>query len=198
MFIGARGGVERDIVVREGYRHFEITASGIARRRWREQVVAIGQVLQGFGEAVRVLRRLQPQVILGLGSYVSGAVLLAAAALGIPRLIHEQNVIPGLTNRLLGHVVNRVAVSFEASLPHFPRGKSIVTGNPVRPAICQLRQQVHQPNGRFHLLVFGGSQGAHRLNVAMLDALPQLADRRGDLWIVHHTGSSDFATTQAT
>jgi UDP-N-acetylglucosamine--N-acetylmuramyl-(pentapeptide) pyrophosphoryl-undecaprenol N-acetylglucosamine transferase len=198
MFIGSRGGLERDIVAREGYRHFEITSSGLARRQWRQQLVAMGHLLQGFGEAVRVLRRVQPQVILGLGSYVSGAVLLAAAALGIPRLIHEQNVIPGLTNRLLGRVVNRVAVSFEASVTYFPRGKAVVTGNPVRPAICQVRGRALEPNGRFHLLVFGGSQGAHQLNAAMLGALTQLADVQDHLWTVHQTGSNDFATAQMT
>jgi UDP-N-acetylglucosamine--N-acetylmuramyl-(pentapeptide) pyrophosphoryl-undecaprenol N-acetylglucosamine transferase len=198
MFIGSRGGLERDMVAREGYRHFEITSSGLARRQWRQQVVAMGHLLQGFGEAVRVLRRVQPQVILGLGSYVSGSVLLAAGALGIPRLIHEQNVIPGLTNRLLSHVVNRIAVSFEASVTHFPHGKAVVTGNPVRPTICQVRDRVHEPNGRFHLLVFGGSQGAHHLNVAMLEALPQLADIQEQLWIVHQTGAGDYATAQAT
>jgi UDP-N-acetylglucosamine--N-acetylmuramyl-(pentapeptide) pyrophosphoryl-undecaprenol N-acetylglucosamine transferase len=196
MFIGARGGLERDIVAREGYRHFEIAASGLARRQRREQVVAVGHFLQGFGQAVRVLRRVQPQVVLGLGSYVSGAVLLAAGALGIPRLVHEQNVIPGLTNRLLGRVVNRVAVSFEASVTYFPRGKAVVTGNPVRPAICQVRDRAHEPNGRFHLLVFGGSQGAHQLNVAMLEALPRLVDIWDHLWVVHQTGSSDIATVQ--
>jgi UDP-N-acetylglucosamine--N-acetylmuramyl-(pentapeptide) pyrophosphoryl-undecaprenol N-acetylglucosamine transferase len=198
VFIGSRGGLERDIVAREGYRHFEITSSGLACRQWRKQLVAIGHLLQGFGEAVRVLRRVQPQVILGLGSYVSGAVLLAAGVLGIPRLIHEQNVIPGLTNRLLGRVVNRVAVSFEASVTHFPRGKAVVTGNPVRPAICHVRSQAHEANGRFHLLVFGGSQGAHHLNVAMLEALPQLGDIQDHLWAVHQTGSNDFATAQMT
>jgi UDP-N-acetylglucosamine--N-acetylmuramyl-(pentapeptide) pyrophosphoryl-undecaprenol N-acetylglucosamine transferase len=197
MFIGSRGGLERDIVAREGYRHFEITSSGLARRRWPEQLVALGHLLQGFGEAIRVLRRVQPQVILGLGSYASGSVLLAAGALGIPRLIHEQNVIPGLTNRLLGRVVNRVAVSFEASVTHFPQGKAVVTGNPVRPAICRVRDRAHEPNGRFHLLVFGGSQGAHHLNVAMLEALPRLADIRDHLWTVHQTGSTDLATAQA-
>jgi UDP-N-acetylglucosamine--N-acetylmuramyl-(pentapeptide) pyrophosphoryl-undecaprenol N-acetylglucosamine transferase len=101
-----------------------------------------------------------------------------------------------LTNRLLGRVVNRVAVSFEASVTHFPRGKAVVTGNPVRPAICQVRDRSHEPNGRFHLLVFGGSQGAHRLNVAMLEALPQLADIWDQLWTVHQTGSGDFAAVQ--
>ena len=84
MFIGSRGGLEREIVAREGYRHFEITSSGLVRRRWQEQAMAAGHLLQGFGEAIRVLRRVQPQVILGLGSYVSGSVMLAASALGIP------------------------------------------------------------------------------------------------------------------
>jgi UDP-N-acetylglucosamine--N-acetylmuramyl-(pentapeptide) pyrophosphoryl-undecaprenol N-acetylglucosamine transferase len=196
MFIGSRGGVGRDIVAREGYRHFEITSSGLGRRQWREQLVALGHFLQGFAESVRVLRRVQPQVVLGLGSYASGSVLLAAGALGIPRLIHEQNVIPGLTNRLLGRIVSRVAVSFEASVTHFPPGKAVVTGNPVRPAICQMRGRPPEPNGRFHLFVFGGSQGAHHLNVATLEALAHLVDAQGHLWIVHQTGSHDFATVQ--
>jgi UDP-N-acetylglucosamine--N-acetylmuramyl-(pentapeptide) pyrophosphoryl-undecaprenol N-acetylglucosamine transferase len=196
MFVGSRGGLERDIVGREGYRYFEITSSGLARRKWHEQMLALGHLLRGFGEAVQVLRRVQPQVILGLGGYVSGPVMLAACALGMPRLIHEQNVVPGLTNRLLGRIVNRVAVSFADSVGYFPKGKVMVTGNPVRPAICAVRGRKHEPNGRFHLLMFGGSQGAHQLNVAMLEALPRLADERESLWIVHQTGQNDVATVQ--
>ncbi len=198
MFIGVRGGLERDIVLREGHRHFEITSSGLVRRRGREQLVALGHLLRGIGEAGRILRRVQPQVILGLGSYVSASVMLAGCALGIPRLIHEQNVLPGLTNRLLGRIANRVAVSFSASTAHFPKGKAVLTGNPVRPAICEMRGRTHEANGRFHLLMFGGSQGAHHLNVAMLEALSQLADVRGNLWLVHQTGANDFATVQKT
>jgi UDP-N-acetylglucosamine--N-acetylmuramyl-(pentapeptide) pyrophosphoryl-undecaprenol N-acetylglucosamine transferase len=196
IFIGSRGGLARDIVAHEGFRYVEITSSGMVRRKWQEQVLALGHLARGFGEVLRVLRRVQPQVILGLGSYVSGPAMLAACVLGMPRLIHEQNVVPGLTNRLLGHVVNRVAVSFAASAAHFPKGKVVVTGNPVRPAICQARTHTHAPNGRFHLLVFGGSQGAHHLNVAMLEALPRLVDVRDSLWIVHQTGQDDFAAVQ--
>jgi UDP-N-acetylglucosamine--N-acetylmuramyl-(pentapeptide) pyrophosphoryl-undecaprenol N-acetylglucosamine transferase len=193
VFIGSRGGLEREIVKREGYAHVEITASGLARRRWPQQFMALGHLLWGMGEAVHVLRRLQPQLILGLGSYVSAPVMLAACAVGIPRLIHEQNVVPGLTNRLLGHIVNRVAVSFAESVPYFPQGKTVLTGNPVRSSICQIRARRHTPNGRFHLLVFGGSQGAHGLNVAMLEALPPLIDVYDSMWIVHQTGAQDFA-----
>jgi UDP-N-acetylglucosamine--N-acetylmuramyl-(pentapeptide) pyrophosphoryl-undecaprenol N-acetylglucosamine transferase len=122
--------------------------------------------------------------------------MLAACVLGIPRLIHEQNVLPGLTNRLLGHIVNRVAVSFAESSAHFRAGKAVVTGNPVRPAIREVRRRPHAPNGRFHLLVFGGSQGAHHLNVALLEALPLLTDVRESLWVVHQTGHHDYPTAQ--
>jgi UDP-N-acetylglucosamine--N-acetylmuramyl-(pentapeptide) pyrophosphoryl-undecaprenol N-acetylglucosamine transferase len=196
VFIGSRGGLDGDIVRREGYPHFEITASGLARRHKHQQILAVGHLLWGMGEAIRVLRRVQPQLILGLGSYVSAPVMLAASTVGIPRLIHEQNVVPGMTNRLLGHIVNRVAVSFAESVAYFPKGKAVLTGNPVRSSICQVRTQRHAPNGRFHLLVFGGSQGAHHLNMAMLEALPQLVNVQESLWIVHQTGLNDFAAVQ--
>jgi UDP-N-acetylglucosamine--N-acetylmuramyl-(pentapeptide) pyrophosphoryl-undecaprenol N-acetylglucosamine transferase len=196
MFIGSRGGLEREIVAREGYRYFEITSSALVRRKVQQQFTALGRLMRGFGEAVRVLRRVQPQVILGLGSYVSAPVILAACLLGIPRLIHEQNVLPGLTNRLLSHVANRVAVSFPESSAQFPKGKAVVTGNPVRPAIWEVRSRQHEPNGRFHLLTFGGSQGAHHLNEAMLDAFPRLSDIRESLWVMHQTGQDDYPAVQ--
>lgn len=197
MFIGSKGGLEHSILRHEGYVCYDIAASGLARRRWREQIVALAHLLRGFGESIRLLRRTQPRAVLGLGSYVAAPVIAAACILGIPRLIHEQNVVPGLANRLLGRLVDRVAVSYRESLPYFPKGKAVVTGNPVRPAIWQVRGRKHEPNGRFHLLVFGGSQGAHRLNVAMLEALPHLADVLDLLWIVHQTGRNDHATVQA-
>jgi UDP-N-acetylglucosamine--N-acetylmuramyl-(pentapeptide) pyrophosphoryl-undecaprenol N-acetylglucosamine transferase len=196
MFLGSRGGLEREIVACAGYRYFEITSTGLARRKWPEQFASLWHLLWGFGEAVRLLRRVQPQVILGLGSYVSAPVMLAACMLGIPRLIHEQNVLPGLANRLVGHLVNRVAVSFAESSAHFPKGKAVVTGNPVRPAIWEVRRRPYTPNGRFHLLVFGGSQGAHHLNVTLLEALPLLTDVRESLWVVHQTGQHDYPTVQ--
>ena len=198
MFIGSRGGMEREIVAREGYRYFEIAASGLARRKVRERLESLGHLLRGFGQAVQVLRRVQPQVILGLGSYVSAPVMIAACMLGIPRLIHEQNVLPGLTNRLLGRIVNQVAVSFAESATQFHRGKAIVTGNPVRPAMLEVRAHPREPNGRFHVFVFGGSQGAHRLNEAVLGALPLLSDLHQHLRVVHQTGEHDYPTVRKT
>jgi UDP-N-acetylglucosamine--N-acetylmuramyl-(pentapeptide) pyrophosphoryl-undecaprenol N-acetylglucosamine transferase len=79
-----------------------------------------------------------------------------------------------------------------------PHLEAVVTGNPVRPAICQVRGRALEPNGHFHLLVFGGSQGAHQLNAAMLGVLTQLADIQDHLWTVHQTSLNDFATAQIT
>jgi UDP-N-acetylglucosamine--N-acetylmuramyl-(pentapeptide) pyrophosphoryl-undecaprenol N-acetylglucosamine transferase len=196
IFIGSKGGLEREILAREGFPHLGITASGLARRTTRQQARAVAQLLRGFGEAFKILRRLHPHVVFGLGSYVAAPVMLAACVLGIPRVIHEQNVLPGLTNRLLARLVNRVAVSFAESVEYFPRGKAIVTGNPVRPAIWEVRGHKRTANGRFHLLVFGGSQGAHHLNLAMLEALPRLAAYRETLWVVHQTGAQDRPMVQ--
>jgi UDP-N-acetylglucosamine--N-acetylmuramyl-(pentapeptide) pyrophosphoryl-undecaprenol N-acetylglucosamine transferase len=197
IFIGSKGGREREILAREGFTHLGITASGLARRTPRERAAAVLQLAQGFGEAFKILRRLQPHVVLGLGSYVAAPVMLAACVLGLPRISHEQNVLPGLANRWLARLVTRVAVSFAESVEYFPRGKAVVTGNPVRPSMWEVRGHKPPPNGRFHLLVFGGSQGAHHLNVAMLEALPLLAPYWEALWVVHQTGAHDGPTVQA-
>ncbi len=196
-FVGSKGRLDHEILLREGFAFREITASGLKRRRPHEQLFSLAHALMGFAESVRVLRQVQPHVVLGLGSYVAGPALLAAAALGVPRVIQEQNVIPGLTNRLLGRIVDRVAVSFEESLPYFPRGRAVVTGNPVRPALRASFARRREPNGRFHLLLFGGSQGAHRLNIAMMDALSYLSGVKANLWVVHQTGQNDFADVRS-
>jgi UDP-N-acetylglucosamine--N-acetylmuramyl-(pentapeptide) pyrophosphoryl-undecaprenol N-acetylglucosamine transferase len=196
MFIGSRGGGEREIVRREGFAFCEITASGLKRRKLQEQVVSLVHLVIGSLQALRVLRQVRPHVVLGLGSYVAGPVMLAAWGLRIPRVVQEQNVIPGVTNRVLGRIVDRVAVSFAQSLSYFPAGKAVLTGNPVRPALREVGSHPPEPNGRFHILVFGGSQGAHRLNMAMLEALPELADVTPALWVVHQTGRDDCAALQ--
>jgi UDP-N-acetylglucosamine--N-acetylmuramyl-(pentapeptide) pyrophosphoryl-undecaprenol N-acetylglucosamine transferase len=107
--------------------------------------------------------------------------------------IHEQNAFPGLSNRILGRVVNRTFISFAESDRHFPRHKSILTGNPIR---RRLRPEgIVRERGaeaKFTLFIFGGSQGAHRLNLAMMEALGHLRDLRARLQIIHQTGDKDY------
>jgi UDP-N-acetylglucosamine--N-acetylmuramyl-(pentapeptide) pyrophosphoryl-undecaprenol N-acetylglucosamine transferase len=112
--------------------------------------------------------------------------------------LQEQNVFPGLSNRILGRFVDRAFISFPDSAPHFPAGKAVLTGNPVRrkmqpgkfPGSFDLRRS-------FTILIFGGSQGAHRLNQVMVATIPLLPDLRGKIRIIHQTGEKDFQAVRA-
>ena len=134
----------------------------------------------------------RPDLVIGLGGYSAGAVVLLAALRRIPTMVLEQNVTPGITNRLLAPVVGAAAVSHDAALPHF-RGKGFVAGNPVRPAFFEPTASA-PPSAMprpLHLLVLGGSQGAHAINVAMAAAAPVLAGSGVPLAVTHQTGRRD-------
>jgi UDP-N-acetylglucosamine--N-acetylmuramyl-(pentapeptide) pyrophosphoryl-undecaprenol N-acetylglucosamine transferase len=147
-------------------------------------------------QASRLLRECGAQVVLGVGGYASFPTVLAARLRRIPTVIHEQNAYPGLANRWLGRIASAVAVSFEAAAGFFPTGRVTVTGNPVRPEIRpgdagEARRRLALSAGRFTVLIFGGSQGAHRINVATIEALPRLAESRSHVQFLHATGERD-------
>jgi UDP-N-acetylglucosamine--N-acetylmuramyl-(pentapeptide) pyrophosphoryl-undecaprenol N-acetylglucosamine transferase len=118
-------------------------------------------------------------------------VVLAARLLGIRTAITEQNALPGLTNRILGKMVDRIFVSFAQTGRCFHAPKVMVSGNPIRRGFTAEMRQPERQNLPFTLLVFGGSQGAHAINRAMLEALDDLGSLRGSLRIIHQTGSKD-------
>ena len=141
-------------------------------------------------DAWRVITRVAPRVVVGLGGYSSGAVVLVAALRRIPTLVLEQNAQPGITNRLLARVVTAAAVSHDLALPHF-RGKGFVSGNPVRAGFFAAGPTSARP-AELHLLVLGGSQGAHAINVAMMAAAPALAGASVPVVVTHQTGRQDL------
>ena len=145
-----------------------------------------GHILAARG----TLKKLKPDLVLGVGGHASGPVGVAAWTLGIPLAIHEQNAIPGLTNRLLGRVAGRVFLSFPDEAGYFPADKSRWTGNPIRPEFFDPAPP--RPEKPFTLLVMGGSQGAHHLNMEVLKALPRLAAYRDSLQFLHLTGNADL------
>jgi UDP-N-acetylglucosamine--N-acetylmuramyl-(pentapeptide) pyrophosphoryl-undecaprenol N-acetylglucosamine transferase len=147
-------------------------------------------------EARQVIRQFRPDVVIGAGGYVSGPVVLTAALMKLPTLVMESNALPGWTNRVLARFVDKAAVSFEAALPFF-RGKAVVTGNPVRREFFEIPSRQCDTNQTFSILVFGGSQGAHAINEAMIAALPLLESLRGELRMTHQTGEADFALVQS-
>jgi len=184
-FIGTGRQVERDILNRAGEKEFySLPVEGLRGRGW-QKARALLLLPAALFKSFRLLRRLRPGLVVGLGGYSSGPVVLLASLLGVPTLILEQNVRPGLTNRLLRPWVRRAVTAFERSLADF-KGKGVFLGNPVREEFHCLPAK--KRTGRFRLLIVGGSQGSHFLNRVMTAALPFLQARRQSLEIIHQTG----------
>jgi UDP-N-acetylglucosamine--N-acetylmuramyl-(pentapeptide) pyrophosphoryl-undecaprenol N-acetylglucosamine transferase len=142
---------------------------------------------------LKIIGAFRPDIVLGLGGYASGPMLLAAAARRIPRAIMEQNLRPGFTNKMLARLVQRVFTSYVDSHRFFPGARVTQTGNPVR-----WRNLPAVPKGeKFTLFVFGGSAGARRINFAVIDALKLAADLAPGLKVIHQTGQADLAAIQA-
>jgi UDP-N-acetylglucosamine--N-acetylmuramyl-(pentapeptide) pyrophosphoryl-undecaprenol N-acetylglucosamine transferase len=141
-------------------------------------------------DAWRVISRRRPDVVIGVGGYSSGPIVAIAAARGIPTMLLEQNAVAGLTNKLLAPLVKRAAVTYEASLPFFGQ-KAFVSGNPVRPEFLEIDDAAIGAT-KVRVLVFGGSQGAHAINLAMVEASPRLAAAAGAVDVVCQTGARDF------
>jgi UDP-N-acetylglucosamine--N-acetylmuramyl-(pentapeptide) pyrophosphoryl-undecaprenol N-acetylglucosamine transferase len=153
-------------------------------------VKSMAQLPVSLWQALRIIRTFKPQLVLGVGGYVTGPVVLAARLMGVKTCIHEQNSIPGMANRMLGKIVDQVYISIPGSEDFFPEGKAVLTGNPVRAELLlEAGQQKDQTDSKL-VLVLGGSQGAHRVNGLMVEAFAK--KQPGDTVQVHHqTGTSD-------
>ena len=135
----------------------------------------------------------RPRLVVGVGGYVSGPVALSAWVLRIPVLIHEQNTVPGATNRWLGKIANKVAITFAMSKKYFPAHKVVETGNMIREEFSEAKSAQVPASEKFTVLVLGGSQGAHSINKAVLESLDSLASVKNRLHIIHQTGQPDEA-----
>ena len=187
-FAGTAKGIESRVVPREGFELDLLRSAGLKGTTVAARVRGVLLLPLSAVDAWRILSRRRPGLVIGVGGYSSGPVVLAAALRRIPTLLLEQNAVPGLTNRLLSRVVSGAAVTFESTLGFFGR-RGFVTGNPVRPEFFgeNLRPAADRPG----VLIFGGSQGAHAINVAMVEAAPRLAARAGSVAITHQTGDRD-------
>jgi UDP-N-acetylglucosamine--N-acetylmuramyl-(pentapeptide) pyrophosphoryl-undecaprenol N-acetylglucosamine transferase len=195
-FVGTAAGIEARVIPREGFALALIQATGLKGKSVAARVRGLALLPLGARDAWRVLTERRPSVVVGVGGYSSGPVVLLAALRGIPTLLMEQNVVPGLTNRLLAPFVDAAAVTYEESAPFF-RGKAFLAGNPVRREFLADENGTHSREGdgagaAVNVLVFGGSQGSHALNVAMMEAAPRLAARGRALHLTHQTGERDL------
>jgi UDP-N-acetylglucosamine--N-acetylmuramyl-(pentapeptide) pyrophosphoryl-undecaprenol N-acetylglucosamine transferase len=192
-FAGTAKGIEARVVPREGFALDVIRSAGLKGKSFTERVLGLGLLPLGGADAVALLARRRPDLVIGVGGYSSGAVVALAALRGIPTLLLEQNAVPGLTNRTLAPFVRAAAVTFEATLPYF-KGKGFVSGNPVRSTFLDAEAAgTHdEPDAPVGVLIFGGSQGAHAINVAAVEAAPELARSGTRLSVTHQTGERDL------
>jgi UDP-N-acetylglucosamine--N-acetylmuramyl-(pentapeptide) pyrophosphoryl-undecaprenol N-acetylglucosamine transferase len=189
LFIGTREGLEKRTVFQLGYKLEFISSRGIVGKGIIRGIRGIASAFKGLIDSFRIMSKFGPDVVLGVGGYVSGPVVCAAVLLLVPTAICEQNSIPGITNRFLGRLVRRVFASFEESVRFFPRKVTVVVGNPVRTQILQKGKWSQKKREGITILVFGGSQGARTLNLTVPRALGILA--RQDISIIHQTGEKD-------
>ncbi len=187
-YVGSGRSAERTIMAHHKVRFVSMPIEGLKGRGWRS-LKALTLLPGAFGRSLALLLRLKPDLVVGVGGYSSGPIVLLASWLKIPTVILEQNVRPGLTNRLLVRRVKKAVAAFESSLPYF-KGKGVYLGNPVREEFYSLPPK--ERDGRLTLLIFGGSQGSHFLNKAIAATLPLLQKTKDLLTIFHQTGENDF------
>lgn len=175
LFAGTDRGLEARVLPGLGLPFAAVRAAGLVGAGARGALRALGLMVLGLTDAARILSRFRPQVCLGVGGYVSFPVVVLARLRGIPSAIQEQNARPGLTNRLLARLVQRVYAGVPEAAPQFPPGKTRITGNPLRGALSTpLPYEPPSSGVAAHLLILGGSQGARALNEMVPRALPHL------------------------
>jgi UDP-N-acetylglucosamine--N-acetylmuramyl-(pentapeptide) pyrophosphoryl-undecaprenol N-acetylglucosamine transferase len=194
-FAGTARGIESKVIPREGFQLDVLRSVGLKGRGPLAVLRGLALIPLSLVDAWRIVSRRTPDLVIGVGGYSSGPVVMIAALRRIPTLVAEQNAIPGLTNRILSHVVGAAAVTFESTVTYFGR-RGFVTGNPVRPEFFEEDRPAEDGGGagdrrKARVLVFGGSQGAHAINVAMVEAAPRLA-AAGSVDITHQTGERDL------
>ncbi len=186
LFVGSSGGIEARVIPRTRFPFRALEVSGVRGRGWRGVADFALQIRRALRQAGDEVAAFGAEVVVGVGGYASFPAVVAAWRRGIPTVLLEQNARPGMANRVLGRIATRVCTSFEAAGASFPAERVVVTGNPVRAFAPVARTAAHE--GTFHLLVFGGSQGAQSINAAMSAAALLLSSRIAGLRVTHQTG----------
>ncbi|MDO5331349.1 MAG: undecaprenyldiphospho-muramoylpentapeptide beta-N-acetylglucosaminyltransferase [Bacillota bacterium] len=182
LFIGTKTGMENRLVPAAGYEIKGINASGFKRKHLYKNIETLHNVRMGGKEAQRIIKEFNPDVVIGTGAYVTGIVLLHAHRLGIPTVIHEQNALPGLTNKIVSQFADKVFISFKGTEDVFAHPERVIySGNPIRSDFTKLdkssaRKQLGFSEDDLIVLATGGSLGAEILNREILDFASKIQD----------------------
>ena len=195
LFVGTGRPVEKEILGPRGFTVRKITAAGFMGKSLPARLLSLTEVPVGLVQSAGILRSFKPHLLFCLVGYSSGPVGLTAKTLGVPTAVHEQNSIPGMTTRILGRLADLIFISFESTKKFFPPAKTHLTGNPLRQEIMKLGQsEAGKKTEGFVLLVLGGSQGAHAINMAVVESMRELAQKGPKFSIIHQTGTADYET----
>jgi len=192
LFVGTDRGLEKRVLKDLGYSLETLDIEGIKGRSWKRSMQAAFKVPGSMMQAFKIINRYSPDVVIGVGGYASGPAVLTAHFMGIKTAIAEQNALPGVTNRILSKFVDKIFLSFPDQGHWFPEDRSVVTGNPIRNSFAAAPEMAKKKELEpFQILIFGGSQGAHAINMVVLAAAAELEGSREKLKFVHQTGEKD-------
>ncbi len=194
LFVGTARGLETRVVPREGFDLEMIEVAALKRVGVLKRIKSLLMLPKSFLAVRSLIQQVKPDVVIGVGGYVSGPVVLIASLMGIPSMVAEQNALPGFTNRVLARFVDAAALTFDEARKYFG-DKAEMTGNPVRSEFFDV--QPKEPGEVIHLFITGGSQGARAINLAVIDALPLLIEEKETLSITHQTGEHDYDKVRA-
>jgi UDP-N-acetylglucosamine--N-acetylmuramyl-(pentapeptide) pyrophosphoryl-undecaprenol N-acetylglucosamine transferase len=203
LFVGTGKSFETSILSELGFKHAKITAAGIKGRGTAKQALSIAKIPQGIFESIMILKRFKPDLVIGVGGYAAGPLVTGAWLLGIRIALHEQNILMGITNRILSRLADRMFISFENTPLELNGRKVHLTGNPVRKEILQRNgnQKVSTIAGfgkqrPFTVLIIGGSQGARGINLAVMEAVEHIREKDA-FFFIHQTGVQDETMVKA-
>lgn len=193
LFVGTNRKVDTGSLKNYGFKSRTIDCYGVKGKNPYQLLKAIVTLPRAYMQALKVIKEFKPDVIVGVGGYVTGPVVSAAKSMGIPAVIHEQNSVPGLANRKLGAIVDRVCLSLPGSGAQFNQSKVVYTGNPVRSDILALaREKKKSEIRKTTILILGGSQGAQAINDMLPKALETIdGEIARELRVIHQTGEKD-------
>ncbi len=193
MFIGTDRAIDDRALQGRSYIIKSLKCRGLKGKGLAQRIGSAAMLPGAVFKALQIIRRFRPALVFGVGGYVTGPVLSAARIAGVPVCIHEQNSVPGLANRMLARIANRIFLSLPVDMPLFQGDKSLLCGNPVRRELIDAAAATHPNSETPTLLVLGGSQGARPLNEIMLAAAPLIEASLGGAWqLIHQTGAADL------
>jgi UDP-N-acetylglucosamine--N-acetylmuramyl-(pentapeptide) pyrophosphoryl-undecaprenol N-acetylglucosamine transferase len=193
IFVGTSRGIETRLVPEAGFPLKLIDVGQLKNVSVITRLKTLFALPRAIFAASQILREFRPDVVIGVGGYASGPAMLAAVLSSVPAVAFEPNIVPGFANRVVAPMIAVAAVQFPETRHWFRR--SVVTGIPVRRAFFEI--PARPPGAAPTLLLFGGSQGAHALNRALIEALPTLIERVPGLCVIHQTGERDYSEAQA-